>query len=38
MNLQNLQQKNNMLSMIRITQTMVKEMKIVQPLHLNQSH
>ena len=34
MNLQNLQQENGMLSMIKITQTMVKEMKIVQPLNL----
>ena len=33
-NLQNLQQENGMLSMIKITQTMVKEMKIVQPLNL----
>ena len=34
MNLQNLQQENGMLSMIKITQTMVKEMKIVQLLNL----
>ena len=34
MNLQNLQQENSMSSMIKITQTMVKEMKVVQPLHL----
>ena len=34
MNLQNLQQENGMWSMIKITQTMVKEMKIVQPLNL----
>ena len=34
MNLQDLQQENGMLSMIKITQTMVKEMKIVQPLNL----
>ena len=34
MNLQNLQQENGMLSMIKITQTMVKEIKIVQPLNL----
>ena len=33
-NLQNLQQENGMLSMIKLTQTMVKEMKIVQPLNL----
>ena len=33
-NIQNLQQENGMLSMIKITQTMVKEMKIVQPLNL----
>ena len=31
---QNLQQKNGMLSMFKITQTMVKETKIVQPLNL----
>ena len=29
-NIQNLQQENDMLSMIKITQTMVKEMKIVE--------
>ena len=34
MNLQSLQQENGMLSMVRITQTMVKEMKIVQQLNL----
>ena len=34
MNLQNLKQKDGMLSMIKITQTMVKEIKIVQPLNL----
>ena len=34
MNLQNLQQENGMLSMIKIIQTMVKEMKTVQPLNL----
>ena len=34
MNLQILQQENGMLSMIKITQTVVKEMKIVQPLNL----
>ena len=34
MNLQNLQLENGMLSMIKITQTMVKKMKIVQPLNL----
>ena len=33
-NLQNLQQENGMFSMIKIIQTMVKEMKIVQPLNL----
>ena len=33
-NLQNLQQENSMFSMIKIIQTMVKEMKIVQPLNL----
>ena len=32
MNLENLQQKNDMLSMIRITQAM--DMKMVQPLNL----
>ena len=31
MNLQNLQQGNSILSMIKITQTMVKEVKMVQP-------
>ena len=34
MNLQNLQQENGMLSMVKKTYTMVKEMKIVQPLNL----
>ena len=34
MNLQNLQQENGMLSMIKIIQTMVKEVKMVQPLNL----
>ena len=34
MNLQDLQQENDMLSMVKITQTMVKGMKIVQPLNL----
>ena len=34
MNLQNLQHENGMLSMIKITQTMVNDMKIVQPLNL----
>ena len=34
MNPENLQQENGMLSVIKITQTMVKEMKIVQPLNL----
>ena len=33
-NLQNLQQDNGMFSMIKITQTMVKEMKTVQLLKL----
>ena len=33
-NLQNLQQENGMLSMIKISQTMMKEIKIVQPLNL----
>ena len=34
MNFQSFQQENGMLSMIKITQTMVKEMKIGQPLNL----
>ena len=34
MNLQSLQQENGMFSMIKIIQTMVKEIKIVQPLNL----
>ena len=34
MNLQNLQQECSMLSMIKITQAMVKELKTVQPLNL----
>ena len=34
MNLQNLQQENGMLSMIKITQSMVKEMEMLQPLNL----
>ena len=33
-NLQNLQQGNGMLSMIKIIQTMMKEMKMVDPLNL----
>ena len=33
-NLQNLQRKNGMLSMIRMIETMVMEMKMVQPLNL----
>ena len=33
-NLPNLQQENGMLQMIKITQTMVKEVKMVQPLNL----
>ena len=33
-NLQNLQQGNSISSMIKIKQTMMKEMKIVQPLNL----
>ena len=36
MNLQNLPQENGMLLMIKITQTMVKEMKVVQSLNLKQ--
>ena len=34
MNLQNLEQENSILSMIKITQTMVKKIKVVQPLNL----
>ena len=34
MNLQNLRHENGMLSMIKTTQSMVKEMKVVQPLNL----
>ena len=34
MSLQNLEQENSILSMIKITQTMVKEIKVVQPLNL----
>ena len=34
MNLQNLRQENGMLSMIKITQNMVKEVKMLQPLNL----
>ena len=34
MNPQNLEQENGILSMIKITQTMVKEIKVVQPLNL----
>ena len=34
MNLQNLQQENSILSMIKIKRTMMKEMKILQPLNL----
>ena len=33
-NLQNLRQENGMLSMIKITQTMEKEIKVVQPFNL----
>ena len=33
-NLPNLQQENGMLQMIKITQTMVKEVKMVQPSNL----
>ena len=33
-NLPNLQQENGMLQMIKITQTMVKKVKMVQPLNL----
>ena len=34
MNIQNLQQENDMSSMTKAIQIMVKEMKIVQPLNL----
>ena len=34
MSLQNLQQENGMLEMIKITQTTTKEMKSMQPLNL----
>ena len=34
MNLQNLQQENGMLSVIKITQTMAKKVKMVQQLNL----
>ena len=34
MNLQNLRQENGMLLMIKMTQNMVKEKKVVQPLNL----
>ena len=33
-NLQNLRQENGMLSMIKITQTMEKEIKVVKPFNL----
>ena len=36
MNLQNLQQENGMSLMIKITQNMVKEMKMIQALSLRQ--
>ena len=36
MNLQNLQQENGMLLMIKITQNMVKEMKMIEALNLKQ--
>ena len=36
MNLQNLQQENGILLMIKILDNMVKEIKIVQPLSLRQ--
>ena len=32
-NLQNLPQENGILPMIKVTQTMVKEMKMIQPLN-----
>ena len=35
-NLQNLQQENGMLLMIKITQNMVKEMKMIEALNLKQ--
>ena len=36
MNLQNLQQENGVLLMTKITQNMVKEMKMIQALNLKQ--
>ena len=36
MNLENIQQKNDTLSMIRIKDKMIEEMKIIQPLSLKQ--
>ena len=36
MNLQNLQQENNMSLMVKITQNIVKEMKMIQALSLKQ--
>ena len=36
MNLQSLRQENGMLSLIKITQNMVKEMKMIQPFNLKQ--
>ena len=36
MNLQNLQQENGMLSVTKIAQNMVKEIKIIQALNLKQ--
>ena len=36
MNLQDLKQENRMLLMIKITQGMVKEMKMIQALNLRQ--
>ena len=38
MNLQNLQQENGMLLVTKITQNMVKEMKMIQELNLNRSY
>ena len=36
MNLQNLQQENGTISMTKITDNIVKEMKMIQPLNLRQ--
>ena len=36
MNIQNLQQENGTLLMTKIVDSMAEEMKMIQPLHLNQ--